>query len=50
MTRQRSPKDRPEHRKNAYPSNKEPHESGQRRRRMAQGKDKKRQEKDWFQR
>lgn len=50
MPRKRSPKERAEHKKNAEPRNQEKHERGQRRKLMAKGKDKKRQEPGWFQR
>jgi hypothetical protein len=50
MPRKRSPKDRPEHLTNAQPSNRERHEKGKRRKQMGQGKEKKKQAPDWFQR
>ena len=50
MTRKRSPKERAEHAKNAQPRNRPRHEEGQRRKKMGEGKDKKRQKPNWFQR
>ncbi len=50
MSRKRSPKERPEHDSNAQPRNREKHQRGHRRKKMGQGKDKKRQAPDWFQR
>jgi hypothetical protein len=50
MSRKRSPKERPEHDSNAQPSKRQRHEKGQRRRKMGQGKERKRQAPDWFQR
>jgi hypothetical protein len=50
MTRKRSPKSRPEHDSNMQPSKREKHEKGDRRRRMGEGKDKKRKRPEWFQR
>jgi len=50
MTRKRNPKEKPEHDSNSEPRNREKHERGQRRKKMAKGKDKKRQLPDWFQR
>jgi hypothetical protein len=50
MSRKRSPKERPEHDSNAEPSKREKHQKGQRRKKMGQGKDRKRQKPDWFQR
>ena len=50
MIRKRNPKRRPEHDSNVQPSKREKHQRGQRRLLMAQGKDKKRKQPDWFQR
>jgi hypothetical protein len=50
MARKRTPKDRPEHISNYQPSLRPKHQKGQRRKAMAKGKDKKRQNPDWFQR
>jgi hypothetical protein len=50
MPRKRSPKERPEHDSSKEPSQCEKHERGQRRKAMGKGKDKKRQQTDWFQR
>jgi len=40
--RKRSPEERPEHETNRQPSNREKHERGSRRKRMGQGREKKR--------
>jgi hypothetical protein len=50
MGRKRSPKERPEHDSNAQLSKREKHERGERRKRLGKGKEKKRQQPDWFQR
>lgn len=50
MPRKRSPTERPEHDSKARPSTREKHQRGARRKKMGQGKEKKRQAPDWFQR
>jgi hypothetical protein len=50
MSRKRTPKERPEHESNVQPSKREKHQGGQRRKKMAEGKDKKRKQPGWFQR
>jgi hypothetical protein len=50
MSRKRNPRERPPHDANTQPSKREKHEKGQRRRLLGTGKEKKRQQPDWFQR
>jgi hypothetical protein len=50
MPRKGNPKERPEHDRNTEPAKLEKHEQGERRKAMGNGKDKKRNKPDWYQR